>query len=343
MHLPTVLAAAILAFIPSSFAFTNGTFIPAYLCSLKDLGMGSPQSLGNVIPLFQEDDAMALIAGYHHKNAAPYTAQNLCTASLVGTPMMGGTGMGTGMHPTSAGMGTGMHPTSSMGMHPTSSMMSHPPMSSASHPTSMLMTSVHPPTSAHPTSAAAATSAALPPMPAVGHFRRFVGDDHFNAASPNGIGAGVMGAGMGAGHGASTNGNGMAAAAAGGNGNGGLTAQFMVSTVDPAQALVGLIVWIQTTDPAKPERIGKIVEPGLNMVNYPYHGCGGVGGTIVHKNALNDEAAVKSQSAPFTWKAPANAKTGGMVQVRGICITQGPNMSGGFGKFAVNIPVPGLA
>ncbi|KAJ3085060.1 hypothetical protein HK100_009177 [Physocladia obscura] len=65
-------------------AFTNGTLIPPYICDLEDLAIGGPKSLGDVIPLLQEGDAQATIAGYHHlyTNATGYAAQNLCTAHI---------------------------------------------------------------------------------------------------------------------------------------------------------------------------------------------------------------------------------------------------------------------
>ncbi|KAJ3122613.1 hypothetical protein HK100_011902 [Physocladia obscura] len=65
-------------------AFTNGTLIPPYICDLEDLAIGGPKSLGDVIPLLQEGDAQAAIAGYHHlyTNATGYAAQNLCTAHI---------------------------------------------------------------------------------------------------------------------------------------------------------------------------------------------------------------------------------------------------------------------
>ncbi|KAJ3306526.1 hypothetical protein HDU76_004800 [Blyttiomyces sp. JEL0837] len=82
---------AALALLPSALAFSNGTLIPGYICNLKDLAMGSPASLGQVIPLFQEDEAMGIIAGYHHKDAAPYVAQDLCGAKTVNNAAIGAT------------------------------------------------------------------------------------------------------------------------------------------------------------------------------------------------------------------------------------------------------------
>ncbi|KAJ1561890.1 hypothetical protein HK405_002090, partial [Cladochytrium tenue] len=85
---PAAAAAALVAAVAICFAgparaFTNGTLIPSYLCDLEDLRIGSPASLGAVVPLLVEDAAnsMAAIAGYHHR-ASPYTAQDLCTASI---------------------------------------------------------------------------------------------------------------------------------------------------------------------------------------------------------------------------------------------------------------------
>ncbi|KAJ3199723.1 hypothetical protein HDU83_007094 [Entophlyctis luteolus] len=65
-------------------AFTNGTLIPPYICDLTDLGMGGPASLGNVIPLLQEDDSQVKIAGYHNYASATgnYASQNLCMGAL---------------------------------------------------------------------------------------------------------------------------------------------------------------------------------------------------------------------------------------------------------------------
>ncbi|KAJ3075862.1 hypothetical protein HDU98_006633 [Podochytrium sp. JEL0797] len=80
--------------IPSTRAFTNGTLIPSYLCDLRDLMAGGPQSLGDVIPLLKEDDSQAKIAGYHkvETNATGYAAQNLCTAMLAENTVFAVTG-----------------------------------------------------------------------------------------------------------------------------------------------------------------------------------------------------------------------------------------------------------
>ncbi|KAJ3146983.1 hypothetical protein HK101_002262 [Irineochytrium annulatum] len=115
--------------------------------------------------------------------------------------------------------------------------------------------------------------------------------------------------------------------------------QFTVSTIDPAQELLGLIVWIQGTLPSgQVVRLGEFTTPGLNMATYPRSGCGGAG-TIVHTTALNDAAAVKSQSAPMTWQAPAGGIPAMQISVRGICVVEGPNETGGYGKFEIPLPV----
>ncbi|KAJ1542536.1 hypothetical protein HK405_009921 [Cladochytrium tenue] len=183
-------------------AFTNGTLIPSYLCDLEDLRIGSPASLGGVIPYLVEDGAMAAIAGYHHR-ASPYTAQDLCTASIA---------------------------------------------------------------TAGQTTVTATTS-------------------------------------------------------------------FVVSTLNATDSLIGLLAWVQDV-PATgaPRRIGTITTPGLNMIYYPYRGCGSVGQTIVHSTALDDDAALKNQSAAFTWALGADGVSGTTVQLRGICITRL-----GFGPFTVSL------
>ncbi|KAJ1547358.1 hypothetical protein HK405_006055 [Cladochytrium tenue] len=196
---------AALCFGGTARAFTNGTLIPSYLCDLEDLRIGSPASLGAVVPLLVEDaaNAMALIAGYHKKAAAPYTAQDLCTASI-------------------------------------------------------------------------ATA---------------------NQADVT------------------------------------ATTQFIVSTKTTTDQLLGLVAWVQDLPAAGlPRRIGTITTPGLNMIYYPYRGCGSIGQTIVHSTALDDDAAVKSQSAPFTWNLGTDGVSGTAVMVRGVCITRM-----GYGPFAVSL------
>ncbi|KAI9327006.1 hypothetical protein DFJ73DRAFT_864617 [Zopfochytrium polystomum] len=195
-----VAASVVLTVAPVS-AFTNGTLIPPYICDLEDLRIGGPSSLGAVVPLLTEDDAQAKIAGYHFVRAPPYTAQDLCTASIA-----------------TAGQTTVK-----------------------------------------------------------------------------------------------------------------ATTDFIVSSKDTAQKLVGLIVWVQDLpNMGLPRKIGMITTPGLNMVYYPYRGCGTLGQTIVHQTALDDDAAVKSQSAAFTWTLGNSGVAGTSVMVRGVCIT-----SLGYGAFTV--------
>ncbi|KAJ3066935.1 hypothetical protein HDU99_003690, partial [Rhizoclosmatium hyalinum] len=62
--------------------------------------------------------------------------------------------------------------------------------------------------------------------------------------------------------------------------------------------LIGLIVWIQTDVVKNPQRIGTFKKAGLNMLRYPYEGCGE---TIVHSKALDDDAVVKSESGAILW------------------------------------------
>ncbi|KAJ1547359.1 hypothetical protein HK405_006056 [Cladochytrium tenue] len=200
-----LVAAVALCFAGSARAFTNGTLIPSYLCDLEDLRIGSPASLGAVVPLLVEDAAnsMAAIAGYHHR-VSPYTAQDLCTASIA------------------------------------------------------------------------------------------------TANQPNVT----------------------------------ATTQFIVSTKNTTDKLIGLVAWVQDLPAAAlPRRIGTITTPGLNMIYYPYRGCGSIGQTIVHSTALDDASAVKSQSAPFTWNLGTDGVAGSTVMVRGICITRM-----GYGPFAISLP-----
>ncbi|KAI9353874.1 hypothetical protein BDR26DRAFT_849381 [Obelidium mucronatum] len=100
--------------------------------------------------------------------------------------------------------------------------------------------------------------------------------------------------------------------------------------------LVGLIVWIQDFPPSLkgfPRRIGEFTSAGKNMMHYPYR-CGQ---TLVHTDALNDEAAIKSQSDDMIWNAPECGVFGEMVEVRGVCVTEK-----GFGTFSKQIPTGGI-
>ncbi|KAJ3016596.1 UNVERIFIED_CONTAM: hypothetical protein HDU68_012119 [Siphonaria sp. JEL0065] len=111
--------------------------------------------------------------------------------------------------------------------------------------------------------------------------------------------------------------------------------KFIVRTKG-GEPLLGLIVWIQDNPPTLPgpRRIGQITDPGLNMMLYPYR-CGQ---TIVHSTVLDDDAKIKSQTDPFTWKATDidGGIYGGQVEVRGICVTDN-----GFGKFKIPISTGG--
>ncbi|KAJ3285456.1 hypothetical protein HDU79_007321 [Rhizoclosmatium sp. JEL0117] len=139
--------------------------------------------------------------------------------------------------------------------------------------------------------------------------------------------------------------------------------------------LIGLIVWIQTDVVKNPQRIGTFKKAGLNMLKYPYEGCGE---TIVHSKALDDDAVVKSESGAILWSpvSPVSMKkvecsSGGMsygslggsgenessskeygdtksgeknlkkecmgsVVVRGVCVT-----AKGYGKFAIPLKLSG--
>ncbi|KAJ1561891.1 hypothetical protein HK405_002091 [Cladochytrium tenue] len=118
------------------------------------------------------------------------------------------------------------------------------------------------------------------------------------------------------------------------------TTQFIVSTKNAGDPLIGLIAWVQDVPAAGlPRRIGTVTTPGLNMIYYPYRGCGNIGQTIVHSTALNDAAAVATQSAPFTWNLGADGVAGSTVQIRGVCVTDM-----GYGPFTVSLPAcPSIA
>ncbi|XXQ36403.1 Reelin domain-containing protein [Plasmodiophora brassicae] len=118
---------------------------------------------------------------------------------------------------------------------------------------------------------------------------------------------------------------------------------FVVHAINAKQALLGLIVWVQKKDAmGNVRQIGHFTDPGLNMMPYPY-GCGGsMNQTIVHKTALDDGAADPNQSAPITWQMGCDQIAAGeKAQVAGICVTEAMDdmPGGGFGRFAVDLPV----
>ncbi|KAJ3332183.1 hypothetical protein HDU93_009299, partial [Gonapodya sp. JEL0774] len=119
------------------------------------------------------------------------------------------------------------------------------------------------------------------------------------------------------------------------------TSSFQVSTKNASQVLVGLIVWIQDFPaPNMPRHIGTMTCPAKNMMHYPWRGCGKMGSTIVQSAPLNDGNAAPQTSGPFTWDLGTDGIAGTTVEVRGVCITQGPKGSqGGYGKFAIQVPV----
>ncbi|KXS11463.1 hypothetical protein M427DRAFT_72922 [Gonapodya prolifera JEL478] len=121
------------------------------------------------------------------------------------------------------------------------------------------------------------------------------------------------------------------------------TTTFQVSVKNTSQVLVGLIVWIQDMPAANmPRHIGTIISPGKNMMLYPWRGCGKMGSTIVQSAPLNDGNPTPQMSSPFTWTLGSDGIAGTMVEVRGVCITQGPTggkSQGGYGKFAIQVPV----
>ncbi|KAJ3378965.1 hypothetical protein HDU84_007149 [Entophlyctis sp. JEL0112] len=112
------------------------------------------------------------------------------------------------------------------------------------------------------------------------------------------------------------------------------TNEIIVQT-NGGEALVGLIVWMQDYPPGQtmPRRIGTFESAGLNMRVYPYK-CGE---TLVHSKALDDDAAIISQSDKMMWVAPPGGVFGTFVEVRGVCITDK-----GYGKFQTQIPTNGV-
>ncbi|KAJ3339985.1 hypothetical protein HDU83_007285 [Entophlyctis luteolus] len=109
---------------------------------------------------------------------------------------------------------------------------------------------------------------------------------------------------------------------------------FIVKTIG-GEALIGLIVWVQDypTGSTQPVRIGTMASAGINMMIYPYK-CGE---TIVHSKALDNDAAVASQSDVFNWIPPSTGVFGTFVEIRGVCITDN-----GYGKFQTQIPTGGV-
>ncbi|KAJ3306525.1 hypothetical protein HDU76_004799 [Blyttiomyces sp. JEL0837] len=126
----------------------------------------------------------------------------------------------------------------------------------------------------------------------------------------------------------------------------GKNAEFIVATKNQNEVLVGLIVWIQEFPHGPmglPKKIGTFANFPKNMAAYPWHGCGIPGSTLVHTGALNDDLMVPNQSDPLMWMAPKEGINSTSVQVRGICITESmtEGQSGGYGKFAIDIPLTG--
>ncbi|KAJ3332184.1 hypothetical protein HDU93_009300 [Gonapodya sp. JEL0774] len=120
------------------------------------------------------------------------------------------------------------------------------------------------------------------------------------------------------------------------------TTTFQVCAKNNTQKLLGLIVWVQDFPaPNMPRHIGTFTSPGLNMMHYPWRGCGKQGSTVVHTTALDDNNPTPQLSAKMVWNLGNDGIAGTKVQVRGVCITEGANdgAGGGYGKFAVDLPV----
>jgi hypothetical protein len=117
--------------------------------------------------------------------------------------------------------------------------------------------------------------------------------------------------------------------------------KFQVSQTNTTVKLLGLLVWIQdypNGPTGMPRRIGTFSDPGVGMTVYPWSSCGG-DSTLVHKEPLDADAG---KTPVFTWNAPKAGVQGGAVEVRGVCVVEDEGgINGGFGKFAVKIPVTG--
>lgn len=95
----------IILFINNTYAFTNGTLLPSYLCNLKAQAQGAPKSLADIIPFLTDSftatnisatksvnltdpttsittNGSTIISYIHHQKVWPFSAQNLCTAKL---------------------------------------------------------------------------------------------------------------------------------------------------------------------------------------------------------------------------------------------------------------------
>ncbi|KAJ3342637.1 hypothetical protein HDU93_001617 [Gonapodya sp. JEL0774] len=117
------------------------------------------------------------------------------------------------------------------------------------------------------------------------------------------------------------------------------TTTFQLSTKNPAHILVGMILWVQDT--AAKKQLGAFSNPGINMIPYPWRGCGTPNQTIVHATALDEDGnPTPNLSTLMVWNQGKTKIKAATVQVRGVCAVMGPDGGqGGYGKFTVDIPV----
>ncbi|KXS13845.1 hypothetical protein M427DRAFT_70971 [Gonapodya prolifera JEL478] len=123
------------------------------------------------------------------------------------------------------------------------------------------------------------------------------------------------------------------------------TTVFQLATKNTSHIVVGMILWVQSNAAAQPVQVGTFTNPGVNMIPYPWRGCGKPNATIVHSQALDEDGnPTPNLSTLMTWSMGADKVTTPTVTVRGVCAVMGPDgTQGGYGPFSVELPVNAAA